>query len=83
MFGKRSDGKKLKNIDPIILMTTYIMPKRNDAMVQNLLEENCDGLDAFIRKKAEEGVKVTYMDVLICVLMRMYAERPKMNRFIM
>lgn len=83
MFGKRSDGKKLKNIDPIILMTTYIMPKRNDAMVHNLLEENCDGMDAFIKKKADEGIKVTYMDILICVLMRMYAERPKMNRFVM
>ena len=83
MFGKRSDGKRLKNIDPIILMTSYIMPERNDAMVQSLLEETCDGMDEFIRKKADEGIKVTYMDILICVLMRMYAERPKMNRFIM
>ncbi len=83
MFGKRPDGKKLKNIDPIILMTSYIMPQRNDAMVQNLLEENCDGMDEFIAKKAQEGIKVTYMDIIICVLMRMYAERPKMNRFIM
>ncbi len=83
MFGKRSDGKRIKNIDPIILMTSYIMPQRNDAMVQNLLEENCDGMDEFIKKKAEQGIKVTYMDILICVLMRMYAERPKMNRFVM
>lgn len=83
MFGKRSDGKRIKNIDPIILMTSYIMPQRNDAMVNNLLEENCDGMDEFIKQKAQEGIKVTYMDILICTLMRMYAERPKMNRFIM
>lgn len=83
MFGKRSDGKRLKNIDPIILMTSYIMPQRNDALVHALVEENCEGMDAFIREKSEQGIKVTYMDILICVLMRMYAERPKMNRFIM
>lgn len=83
MFGRRSDGKKLKNIDPIVLMTSYIMPTRNDAMVHNLFEETCDGMDAFIQKKAQEGMKVSYMDIMIAALVRMYAERPKMNRFIM
>ena len=83
MFGRRSDGKKLKNIDPIIRLTSFIMPQRYDAMVNSRNRIDCTKIDEFIKRKAEEGIKISYMDIVIAGLVRMYALRPKLNRFIM
>lgn len=83
MFGRRNDGKQDKNIDPIIRMTSVIMPKRYDAMVNYLCEARCEAMDEFISKKEEEGIKISYMHVVIAGLVRMYAERPSLNRFVM
>ena len=33
MFGKRSDGYLVRDIDPVIALTPYIMPMRCDAQV--------------------------------------------------
>lgn len=83
MFGRRKDGRKIKTIDPIMRMTTHIMPTRNDAMVNSLITLDCKDIDEFINKRLDEGQKYTYMDILLCALVRMYAERPGMNRFVM
>lgn len=83
MFGFRNDGKKLKNIDPIIRLTSYIMPQRNDAMVSLEKEINCEKIDEFIREKINDGIKISYMHIVIAGLVRMLALRPRLNRFIM
>lgn len=84
MFGFRSDGKKLKKIDPIVRMTTYIMPHRYDASVQFKKGINCSKIDEFIKEKVEkENIKFSYMDIVIAGIVRMYALRPKLNRFVM
>lgn len=83
MFGRRSDGVIAKNIDPILRVTSAIMPHRYDAMVQYLLEVRCDELDKFIAQESEKGNHFNYMHVAIATLVRMYAERPTLNRFVM
>lgn len=83
MFGFRSDGKKLKKVDPIIRFTTYIMPKRYDAQVEMVKEIRCEEMDKYIREKNEQGIKLSYMHIVIAGLVRMYALRPKLNRFVM
>lgn len=83
MFGFRGDGIKLKNVDPIIRLTSYIMPQRNDALVTMEKAVKCEPMDQFIKEKAEEGIKLTYMHIVIAGLVRMYALRPKLNRFVM
>lgn len=83
MFGKRSDGKVAKNIDPILRITSVIMPHRYDAMVNYLLEIRCDEMDKFIREELEKGNEFTYMHIVIAAIVRMYAERPALNRFTM
>jgi len=80
---KRKDGKKLKHCDPILNMTTYIMPYRFDAQVFSKNKIRCEKIDEFIREENEKGIKFNYMHVVIAGLVRMYALRPKMNRFIM
>ena len=51
MFGFRNDGKKLKHVDPVLRMTTYIMPKRYDAMVNYKGVVRCEKIDQFIKEK--------------------------------
>ena len=82
MCRKRRDGIRLKHCDPILRMTSYIMPHRYDAQVFCKNKINCENIDKFIREEGEKGNKFTYMHIVIAGLVRMYAERPKMNRFV-
>ena len=83
MFRHRSDGKFAKDADPILGMTSHIMPHRYDAMVHFLHVQRCEPIDEYIREMSDKGIRYTYMDILIATLVRMYAERPKINRFVM
>lgn len=84
MFKRRSDGVFEKTADPILGMTSHIMSHRYDAMVNFLLESRCENLDEYIKQAYEsKGVHFSYMDVLIAAIVRMYAEKPFLNRFVM
>lgn len=82
MFGRRPDGRIVKNIDPIVRMTSHIMPKRYDAQV--MVERNIDyePIKNYLRQKRDEGVKFTHMDVIIAAYLRLLKKRPELNRFI-
>lgn len=83
MFGKRPDGRKLKTVDPMQLITGVLMKKRYDSM--NMFEDtfNCDAWDKYIKEKAAEGIKLGYMHIFIAGIVRMMALRPRLNRFVM
>ena len=83
MFGKSYDGRRVKNIDPIQCITPYIMKTRTDSM--NMFEESipCGSMDAYIREKREEGLRLTYMHIMIAAIVRTIALRPRLNRFVM
>lgn len=84
MFKHRSDGIFEESADPILGMTSHIMQHRYDAMVQFLLVTRCEELDAYIKKVWDEKrVHFSYMEVLIAAIVRMYAEKPMLNRFVM
>ncbi len=84
MFGLRSDGKKIKNIDPFMKLVPHIMFDRNDAMVMQAQDYDCTGIDAYINEKREkEGIRFSYLDILVTAIVRTVAQRPKLNRFIM
>lgn len=83
MFGRRYDGRLVKNIDPMQRITPYIMKERNDAM--NMFQEtiDCEGMDAYIARRAEEGKYIDYMIIWIAAAVRLIALKPQLNRFIM
>jgi len=84
MFGLRSDGKRIKTIDPFMKMTPHIMPQRNDAQVMALYEVDCSGMDEYIfAKRHKDNVRLTYMDILVAAMVRVLALRPRLNRFVM
>lgn len=83
MFGKRPDGRIIRNLDPMQQIMPYIMKTRTDSM--NMFEDTfaCEPWDAYIKEKAEQSVKINYMHIFIAAIVRIIALRPQLNRFIM
>ena len=83
MFGKRPDGRRIKNVDPMQLITGFLMKKRYDSM--NMYEDtfNCEAWDQYIKEKGEQGIKIGYMHIFIAGIVRMLAKWPRLNRFVM
>ena len=82
MFGRRPYGRRLKNQDPIVQITPYLMPMRCDAQV--FLEHKADyeKLSRYIVKKSQEGQKITFMQILVAAYVRAISNNPEANRFI-
>lgn len=83
MFGKRSDGRRLRKISPIFLLMPHIMKKRSDSQVFYSQEVPLAPLDEYITKKEAEGIKMSYMAIIYSALVRILAEKPLANRFVM
>lgn len=81
MFGKRSDGLELKKVDPLFKLIPNIMMERSDAHVYFDQDVALSGIQDYIAKKAEEGITVSLLDVVFAGIVRILAERPKLNRF--
>ena len=64
MFGYRPDGRRLKDVDPIVQITPYLMPMRCDAQV--FLQHNLDyeKMSRYIAAKSREGEKITFMNII-------------------
>ena len=83
MFGRRADGRRLNNIDPIIQFTPYIMPTRNDASNQITVNIDYEPMADYIRTRSKQGVKITFMDLIIAAYVRTVSQYPEVNRFVM
>lgn len=79
----RYDGRRIKSLEPIQMIMPYLLKTRTDSM--NMYEEGipCEIFDKYIKEKAAEGIKLDYMHIFIASIVRMFALRPKLNRFIM
>lgn len=83
MFGKRPDGRVVKTIEPLQKIMPYIMKTRVDSMTMYEDSFPCEPMDAYIKEKRKQGIKITYMHILIAATVRMMALRPQLNRFVM
>ncbi|MDO5436255.1 MAG: 2-oxo acid dehydrogenase subunit E2 [Clostridia bacterium] len=83
MFGRRSDGRRLSNVDPIVRVTPYLMPMRCDSMVNLEHKLDYEQLARYIAAKSAEGEKVTFMQIIIAAYVRAISQHPEINRFIM
>ena len=83
MFGFRSDGRKLKSIPPIFKIIPQVMRTRADSQVYYSYDMPISGMDEYIAKKAEEGIKISYMNIIYAAMVRLIAQRPQLNRFVM
>jgi len=83
VFGRRHDGRRVRNLDPIIEATPYVMPMRCDAMVYLNHDLDYEPLMRYIAKKArDEKIKITFLQLLIAAYVRAISQVPEINRFI-
>lgn len=82
-FINRYDGRRLKSISPFVKIIPYIMTRRSDAHVFSKVVIATDTINAFIKEKQKQGYKMSYLHLFIAVFVRLIAERPQLNRFIM
>ena len=83
MFGFRSDGKRVKNVSLLFRIIPHIMKTRNDSQVYFRQDVPIKFMDVYINKKAQEGVKISYMHIIYAAIIRTIYERPWLNRFVM
>ena len=83
MFGYRSDGRKIKNIPPFFKIIPQVMRTRSDSQVYYTYDMPIKEIDNYIDKKAEENIKISYIDIVYSALVRLMAQRPRLNRFVM
>lgn len=82
MFGHRADGRLVRDIDPIIALTPYIMPMRCDAQVMLDMKIPFEKLVRYIAEKSTEDRKISFMEIVIAAYVRSVSEYPELNRFI-
>ncbi len=83
MFGKRPDGRLIRGVDPMQLITGFLMKKRYDSMIMYEDTFDCEAWDRYIKEKEAQGIKMGYMHIFIAGIVRMIAQRPRLNRFVM
>ena len=83
MFGKRADGRVVKNMHIIDRAMPYFMPQRIDAVNLFAQDWNIASAEQFILDaKKETGVHYSLTEIVLAAAVRMLYERPKTNRFI-
>ena len=83
MFGHRADVKKVKNLEPIFRILPSVMIDRSDAQVYFKQDIPLSNMDEYIDKKAQDGIRMSYMNIIYAGIVRIINERPKLNRFVM
>lgn len=79
----RSDGKRVRDLPAIQAAIPYIMPRRYDA--QNYITQYADmePLKKYIQSKRRDGVRLSYMELILAAYYKAAQKHPRINRFIM
>ena len=81
-LGDRSDGYKLRKVDPLFRMIPHIMRDRSDAQVFFEDTVYLEETHKFIRRLRKEGYKFGFLQVVIAAMVRVISQKPKINRFV-
>ena len=82
-WGDRSDGYKLRTINPMNKFMPYIMPQRNDACNTYADMFDVTKTDKYCRQKVKEGkTSFGFLHVMLAAYVRMLSQRPGINRFV-
>ena len=79
----RSDGKRVKHLPAIQAAIPFIMPRRYDA--QNYITQyaEMEPLKQYIQQKRREGVRLSYMALILAAYFKAAQKNPYINRFVM
>ena len=80
---KRPDGTRLKHADVMYRIASHVMAKRSDSMNMITLNIPAAPIQNYLREKSREGRPISHMAILMGGFVRLMAEYPALNRFIM
>ena len=82
-WGDRSDGRKLRTINPMNKFMPYIMPMRCDACNTYADMFDVTKTDKFCREKVKSGMtNFSFLHVMLAAYVRCISQRPGVNRFV-
>lgn len=82
-LGDRSDGRLLRNIDPIIRIMPFIMRNRSDATNMFTSSVEISAAEQYIKEKHAEGYEhFGLLHLIIAAYVRTVSQRPALNRFV-
>ena len=82
-YGDRSDGRRVRSLCSMNVVSPYIMGPRNDS--QNFFKDTVciDKAEEYLREKKDAGLKgFSFMHVIIASYVRAVSQQPGLNRFI-
>ena len=75
--------EKIKTLPAFFKVIPSVMLERNDSQVLYKQDIPIKYLDEYIDNKAKDGIKIAYMHIIYAAIVRVIAERPRLNRFVM
>ncbi len=78
----RSDGESIKDLDPLFTTIPHLLKTRTGAQVFFDFELPINNIEQFIKKQRALGVKLSVMDIIMSALVRLYAQKPAIHRFV-
>ena len=78
----RSDGKRIKNADPMYTIAPYVMDKRYDSQNMITLYVPVEPIQEYMRAQRKLGRSISHMAIIMAAYLRAAAELPRLNRFI-
>ncbi|MDY5940770.1 MAG: 2-oxo acid dehydrogenase subunit E2 [Eubacteriales bacterium] len=82
-WGDRSDGRRLRTVNPMTTIMPFIMPQRCDAL--NYFADKIDITNAeeFLREqKAMGNISMGMLHIFLAAYVRIVSQRPAINRFV-
>lgn len=82
-LGDRKDGRRLRTIDPMSVVSPYIMTTRSGS--QNILQDSFDTeeCEVYLAEKKQNGYKgMSLMHIIIASYIRTVSQYPAINRYI-
>lgn len=81
--GDRRDGRRLRTVSPVFLLTPFVMRYPSDAVHTFTDHADTAAMEAWLREKRAEGRDdITLTHVFIAAYVRTLAHRPALNRFV-
>jgi len=82
-FGDRSDGYKLRTINPITKLMPFIMRYRSDSLNMFSTSIEITAAEKYIKKMHDEGYKhFGLLHLILAAYVRTVSQRPAINRFV-
>lgn len=80
----RKDGQRvpISDVEPMYLVAPHIMDKRVDSMNMISLDIPLDPMLLYVHRKRDEGQKISRLAIFLAAYIRVLAEYPELNRFV-